>query len=292
MHSLHYNSVPIIALFFCFFGCSTEGKGFTRFAGTDNSFQLAGEKVGVTPIVENEASRGLESPSVTTIAAAAVGLAIDHVEREVRKESSRHTQQYSAKAFVEMNSGDDLKKILFRRWVRYHDCADSAPLRMASEALFVLQQVSGQMYAVKLKEVGLRYSKAKVVWGKSDVDIEYTMAIEGFWTARGLLQKHGLLAGGVAHVKKLRLDPGDDHGICDLEEYERDKPFLDNKLTSGEITVGYVYLPEAAEVNDLVLGITIVATEQDSSRAGDLVLDVAELIGDNKSNVSGALVSQ
>ncbi|MEM1107590.1 MAG: hypothetical protein AAGH99_02765 [Planctomycetota bacterium] len=246
-------------------GCAVEGTGITRFGGIEESYHPLGETVTVTPTIENNKKPTKEFAGA---AAAVVGFAVDYVEEKLREEAARHTQQYSGTCYAQVASGNYLSSFTVKRMAKIKGKGDP---QLASEAVFNLTPVAGRMFRIDLISVQVDWAKAKVVWGEEEIDIDYTLSVEGIWTANGVLQKHNLLTGGSVGVRGYDITQS---------------PLLDDSPKPA----GYVFLPEGKDIKDLVLNVTVAVSERDASKAAELYVNGADLLRDNKDDIVGAVV--
>ena len=256
-------------------GCSIEGRGTTRWFGHSKSYDLQGEKVFLDAkklpdapdtnrvndlINENEASQDFVGID------AAIGLAIDVIEEQLRKEAARYVQQFSRSKY---HNGGDVDVIEIIR-------TTSAKPRQndpASRAVFALIPIDdkSRMFKVVLTQVTINTSRAKVSFLADKIDVDYAMSIEGTWTTKdGHLDKHVLMSGGGVGIRGY-----------DLSKSETVEPMT---------VAGYVYIPDEANVDDLALKISLVVSERDASKAAKTFTSAADLLKENRDKISGALV--
>lgn len=249
-----YSSITVIFLLAFSIGCS--GLSFGRIGSVDNSYRLKGEIIEIETYKDTADPESIGDFGIGEV----VGVAIDLIEGQLRKEAARYTQDYSGTTF----GSDQVRKIVITRYV---DIEQQDKKQVASRFVFELEQVdSTQVFEIKLNSYVINYAKAKVSSSEKKLNADIAISINGMWTAGGSFKKDiPLTMGGGFVIQNYSLE---------------DTP----TITSNQ-SMGFVYIPKGSGIQNLVLKFAIAVTERDSSKATKVFTGAADLLKENREKI-------
>lgn len=250
-------------------GCIKEGSSASRWLGHPNSYHILNERVELT--VKGEAFEPSGQANLVGIDAA-VSAALEFIESEIRKEAGRHQQSWSASTFF---SSDKMPEHLLLTATRH--TGDRKDDDFDTKIEIELTRVEDtRVWKACIRRVTYARSKAKILHGTNKLNLGLTMAVQGMWTTASgeLLFKQNLMLGGAYALAGIKIPEEESNMI--VHEYADDAP-----------EIGNVFFPD---VDGVTYEYRLSVLETDATKVGELLTKGADLLKENRDNISGIYV--